>query len=86
MASTPVLENASSHHGKFLRRLLRANGRRVHIASSPEEHDRLRRTLSTIEPDGEFDVYIHGSDEHVRKYDEHLLKADIDAVLAGSGP
>ena len=67
MASTPVPENASSHHR--LRNLLKPDGRRVHIAGSPEEHVRLRRNLSTIEPDGEFDVYIHGSDEHVGKYD-----------------
>lgn len=65
MATTPVFENTSAHHGKWLRKLLRPNGRRVHIAGSPEEHERLRRTLSTVEPDGEFDIYIHGSDEHV---------------------
>ncbi|MCJ1271533.1 hypothetical protein MMC22_011435 [Lobaria immixta] len=65
MASTPTLETATSHHGRWLRNLLRPDGRRVHIAGSPEEHERLRRTLSTVEPDGQFDVYIHGSDEHL---------------------
>ncbi|MCJ1470309.1 hypothetical protein MMC07_008954 [Pseudocyphellaria aurata] len=65
MTSTPIFETASSHHGRWLRKLLRPDGRRVHIAGSPEEHERLRRTLSTVEPDGQFDVYIHGSDEHL---------------------
>lgn len=44
---------------------MRPDGRRIHIAGSPEEHERLRKTLPSIEPDGEFDIYIHGSDEHV---------------------
>ena len=69
MASTPTgINTPSTHHhhqGRWLRKLLRPNGRRVHIAGSPEEHRRLQRSLPTIEPDGEFDIYIHGSDEHV---------------------
>lgn len=44
---------------------MRPDGRRIHIAGSPEEHERLRKTLPSIEPDAEFDIYIHGSDEHV---------------------
>lgn len=69
MASTSNgIENAkaSPHHGRRLRKLLRPNGRRVHIAASPEEHERLRRDLAKVEPDEDFDVYIHGSDEHVK--------------------
>lgn len=66
MAHTPTgLEYAPTNHGRWLRKLLRPNGRRVHIAASPEEHEKLRKTLTKIEPDDEYDVFIHGSDEHV---------------------
>ena len=57
------------HNGKRLRKLLKPDGRRVHVAASPEEHRRLQKTLSTTEPDEHFDVYIHGSPEHVSCYD-----------------
>ncbi|KAI9884875.1 MAG: tRNA-specific adenosine deaminase subunit tad3 [Watsoniomyces obsoletus] len=51
------------HNGRRLRQFLRPDGRRVHIAQSPEEEIKLRKHLeSTDEP---FDVYIHGSPEHV---------------------
>ena len=70
MANTPPgLEYASTSNGRWLRKLSRPNGRRVHIAKSPEEHERLRKTLLKIEPDEEYDVYIHGSDEHVNSYE-----------------
>ncbi len=70
MAFTPTATGESlhigpQHNGKRLRKLLKPNGRRVHVAGSPEEHRRLQRTLSTTEPDEHFDVYIHGSPEHV---------------------
>lgn len=65
MASTSVLDGPHIHSGRRLKKLLRPDGRRIHIAASPEEHDRLRKSLPSIEPDGEFDIYIHGSDEHV---------------------
>lgn len=41
------------------------NGRKVHIAPSPEEADLLRRRLSTIEKDQPFDLVINGSPEHL---------------------
>ena len=52
------------HTGQRLRKLLRPNGRRLHVAASPEEHLRLTRTLPKIESDDNFDVYVHGSPEH----------------------
>ena len=35
-----------SHTGRRLRKLLRENGRRVHIASTPEEHIHLKRYVN----------------------------------------
>ena len=64
------LQHAPGHSGHFhtpgrLKKLLKPDGRRVHIAASPEEHIRLTRTLPKIEPDENFDCYIHGSEEHL---------------------
>lgn len=70
-APTQPLEAAAeapTHHlhtGQRLRKLLRPDGRRIHIAASPEEHLRLSRTLPNIEPDDNFEIHIHGSVEHV---------------------
>lgn len=60
-------EHASGHFHtpRRLKKLLRPNGRRVHIAATPEEHVRLTRTLPIIEPEDNFDCYIHGSNEHL---------------------
>jgi hypothetical protein len=77
--SSPDLEKAragegNSHHyhlnlphdlGKRLRQFLRPDGTRIHVAQSPEEETRLRHQLSIQEPNDNFDVYIHGSPEHV---------------------
>lgn len=86
MANTPTgLEYATANHGRWLRKLLRPNGRRVHIAASPEEHEKLRKTLTRIEPDDEYDVFIHGSDEHV--YFHVLLYLDVNtyrSLVSGS--
>lgn len=69
MANTPPgFEYGTTSQGRGLRKFIRPDGRRIHIASSPEEHERLRKTLPKIEPDEEYDVYIHGSDEHVNPY------------------
>ena len=54
-----------SHTGKRSRKLLNPDGKRIHIAGSPEEHVRLTRTLPNIEPDDNFEVHIQGSAEHV---------------------
>ena len=38
----------------------------MHIAVTPEEHMRLKKNLPKIEPDDNFDCYLHGSVDHVR--------------------
>ena len=82
--------DGASHHnllqaGRRLKKLLRPDGRRVHIASTPEEHTRLQKTLPKIEPDENFDCYLHGSPDHVRSFDmvaenSQLMYAQLDAV------
>ncbi|KAI9647287.1 hypothetical protein NHQ30_003670 [Ciborinia camelliae] len=56
-----------SHHyrGHRLRNFMLPNGRKVHIAPSPEEAEGLRRRLSAIEKDQPFDLVINGSPEHI---------------------
>jgi len=54
------------HTGKRLRHFLRPNGKKVHIAGSPEEADILRKTLSQNEKEEDIDLVIHGSPEHVQ--------------------
>ena len=54
------------HPGKRLKQWARADGRKIHIAHTPEEEVELRRYLSVSEPSQDFDIYIHGSPEHVR--------------------
>ncbi len=61
-ANTPVFPH---HRGRRLRQLLRPDGTRIHIAATPEEHVKLKRTLSQIEPDDKFEIHIHGSEEHL---------------------
>jgi hypothetical protein len=53
------------HTRSRLRQFLKPDGRKVHIVSSPEEAVKLRRKLSVAEK-GEFDIVIHGDEEHVR--------------------
>lgn len=50
------------HHKQSFRQFLRPNGRKVHIAQTPEEHARLKKELH---PPEDFDIYIHGTEEHV---------------------
>ena len=54
----------SDHHSRW-RQFLHPNGRRIHIAASPEEHEQLKRDLTQSELDAEFDLCIRGSPEHV---------------------
>ncbi|KAI9774936.1 MAG: hypothetical protein M1840_000152 [Geoglossum simile] len=63
--STEATTHATHGHRSRLRHFLRPDGRRVHIAASPEEADLLKQNLSRQYPDQEFDLYIHGSPEHV---------------------
>ena len=60
--STP---HKAYHRGRRLRRFLKPDGGRVHIAATPEEHIKLKQTLPHIEPDDNFEVHIHGSEEHL---------------------
>lgn len=53
------------HAGKNVRQFLRPDGKKVHIASSPDEANQLRRKLSTANEMEDFDLFIHGSPEHV---------------------
>ena len=77
MASSPAhnVEPAlATHHrgqgGHRLRKLFHPTGKRIHIALTPDEHLRLKSSLPKIEPDGNFDVYIHGSAEHLSAVQE----------------
>ncbi|KAI9792970.1 MAG: hypothetical protein M1816_001292 [Peltula sp. TS41687] len=67
MSSTHGSGNTSSgrhhHNGRRIRQFLRPDGRRVHVAHNPEDAIKLKRHLETTnEP---FDVYLHGSPEHL---------------------
>ena len=62
------------HHGQRLRKLLHPNGKRIHIAATPEEQLRLKKTLPQVEPDEHFEVHLHGTQEHldaVRQIHDH---------------
>ncbi|KAL8711317.1 MAG: hypothetical protein Q9220_004214 [cf. Caloplaca sp. 1 TL-2023] len=70
MASTPdglgsTVTHALHHTGQRLKRLLRPDGRRVHVAYTPEEHAHLQKALTAVEPDDNFDICLHGSPEHL---------------------
>ncbi|KAF1961052.1 hypothetical protein CC80DRAFT_488420 [Byssothecium circinans] len=54
-----------NHTGRRLRHFLRPDGRKVHIASSPEEAQALHKTLTETENEGAFDLVLHGSPEHI---------------------
>jgi hypothetical protein len=62
-ATSTAIHQSSHRSGKRFRQFLRPNGRKVHIAQTPEEHARLKTELH---PPEDFDIYIHGTDEHVR--------------------
>ncbi|KAL8953727.1 MAG: hypothetical protein Q9222_000409 [Ikaeria aurantiellina] len=70
MASTPdglgsSVTHAFHHTGQRLKKLLRPDGRRIHVASTPEEHAHLQKALTAVEPDDNFDICLHGSPEHL---------------------
>ncbi|KAL8841050.1 MAG: hypothetical protein Q9170_001075 [Blastenia crenularia] len=60
-----TITHSIQHTGQRLKHLLRPDGRRVHIAASPEEHAHLHKTLAAVEPVEKFDIFIHGSPEHL---------------------
>lgn len=57
------------HNGHRIRERLRhfvhPNGKRIHVAASPEEADQLKKRLSQIHSNDEFDVYISGTSDHL---------------------
>lgn len=65
----PKAEDHHHHYGarvrERLRHFLHPNGKRIHIAISPEEAASLRRRLEQIHDHDEFDVYISGTPEHL---------------------
>ena len=55
----------SHHRGKRVRHFVLPDGRKVHIALSPEEAETLRQRLTAIKKDEPFDLVISGSPEHL---------------------
>ena len=53
------------HPGQRLKEFFTPEGRKVHIAATPEEHEELKKKLPQSEKEGDFDVFIQGSPEHV---------------------
>jgi hypothetical protein len=68
-------EGFFAHELGRVRKILRADGKKLHIAQSPEEMEKLKRRLSTIDPmDQDWEVVIHGSLEHVSI--ENIFRCD----------
>ncbi|RDW71363.1 hypothetical protein BP6252_07926 [Coleophoma cylindrospora] len=74
MASSPPTTNGTTtpdghahhhHRGRRLRHFFMPDGKKVHIALSPEEAESLRQRLTVISPDEPFDLVINGSPEHL---------------------
>lgn len=61
------------HSGKRFRQFLRPDGRKVHVASSPDEANLLRKRLSAVNEKDDFDLVIHGSIEHVSLHNASSL-------------
>lgn len=57
--------HAGVHMRERLRHFLHPNGKRVHVAASPEEAVNLRQRLASIHSDDEFDIYVSGTPEHL---------------------
>lgn len=53
------------HSGKRLRQFFSPDGRKIHVAHSPDEANHIRKQSVGNEKD-DFDLVIHGSPEHVR--------------------
>ncbi|KAF2203314.1 hypothetical protein GQ43DRAFT_479183 [Delitschia confertaspora ATCC 74209] len=69
-ASPSIGHNSHSHHhhhhaGRRLRHFFHPDGRKIHIAGSPDEAEHIRKTLSTTAKEGGFDIVIHGTPEHL---------------------
>lgn len=57
------------HHGAHLRERLRhflhPNGKKIHVAASPEEAVSLKARLEQIHSNEDFEIYISGTPEHL---------------------
>jgi hypothetical protein len=70
---TPVATHHEHHHshlqghtGKRVRKMLHLpDGRKVHVAHSPDEANHLRKALNESSEKDDFNLVIHGSPEHV---------------------
>jgi hypothetical protein len=72
---TPASETTTQHahhhshlHGhtaKRLRQFFSPEGKRIHVAHSPDEADNIRKQSVASSEKADFDVVIHGSPEHV---------------------
>ncbi|OCT49150.1 hypothetical protein CLCR_04629 [Cladophialophora carrionii] len=54
-----------NHARENLRHLIHPDGRKIHIAPTPEEHVKLQKELSQQQGGDQFDVVISGSPEHL---------------------
>ncbi len=78
ISTTTTVRERPHHTKKSFRQFLRPNGRKVHIAQTPEEHARLKKELH---PPEDFDIYIHGTEEHVR-YQSPAARTLIDGSVS----
>jgi hypothetical protein len=53
------------HSGKRLRHFFSPEGRKIHVAPSPDEANNLRKQSLAVNEKDDFDLVIHGSPEHV---------------------
>lgn len=74
-------KHGMQHNGQRLKNLLRPDGRRVHVAASPEEHATLHKTLAEVEPDANFNICLHGSPEHLEAVRVRALERVPDQRL-----
>jgi hypothetical protein len=65
------LPHLHGHSGKRLRHFFSPEGRRIHVAHSPDEANKIRK--QSIAEKDDFDLVIHGSPEHVSPDDTAQL-------------
>lgn len=59
--------NKEGHRKHRIRNFFLPDGRKAHVAASPEEALRLKERLIQLHPDGNFELFVNGSNEHVRQ-------------------
>lgn len=79
------------HAGHKIRHFLLPDGKKVHIASHPEQEQSLRRHLSIIQPENDFDIVVSiaenvtsitGAEIVVESLSSKLQSALADSSLA----